>query len=224
MPQHNDLQFVWNYKQLEDQFFHHVLRSDLQQLLDMEDLHDAYLFGEIGFLIAGLKPCVLIDLPHDIAVLYKEHVLDQVSQEHLTPRGIEIVEIKANVSSPEISLQGCFIVYRKSQKDVVQPLLLLSQDGNDNDDHNNNQHVISESTLANILDYPGSLPSNQHEIMCMLEVVYYIQEENHTVQIVTTFAALDHEVEEVKAHFENYRSICHEKLGLDIKLLIRRPQ
>ncbi|KAI7851674.1 hypothetical protein BDC45DRAFT_515552 [Circinella umbellata] len=223
MSQCNDVLFVRNYKQLEDEFFYNVLQPDLQQLLDMQDLHDAYLFGEIGFLIAGLKPCVLIDLPHPVAVLYKQHVLDRVSIDHLTLRGIEIAEIETNVSSPEISLQGCFIVYHRSQQETIQPLLLMSQNGKEN--NSSNQQVISESTLAKILDYPGSLPRNQHEIMNMLEVVYYIEEqENRSVQIITTFAALDHEVKQVKVHFVNYRKICHEKLGLDLRLLIRRPQ
>ncbi|KAI9263191.1 hypothetical protein BDA99DRAFT_509554 [Phascolomyces articulosus] len=221
---HNDATFVHHYKQLEDQFFYNVLQPDQQQLLAMQDLHDAYLFGEMGFLIAGLKPCVLIDLPHAVARLYKQHVLDQVFKDDLLPRGIEMVEIKGNVSSPEISLQGCFIVYHKDQKDIVQPLL-SPVDSSISSNKNSDQQVISEPTLAKILDYPGSLPSNPHEVLCMMEVVYYTREtEQSAVQIITTFAALDHEVEQVKAHFQEYRTICREKLGLDIELLIRRPR
>ncbi|KAI9488522.1 hypothetical protein BDB00DRAFT_877309 [Zychaea mexicana] len=213
----DDATLIQEYQRLEEDFFYNFLRSDQQHLLNTPDLHDAFLFGEIGFLVAGLKPCVLIDLPPAVARLYKQHVLDRVAESEFARRDIQVTEIQANISSPEMmSLQGCFIVYHMRQ--APQPLLSPSN----SDDCG--RVIITEATLANILDYPGSLPTSMQQVMSMLEVVYYTREQGGRVQILTMFAALEHEVEQVKAHFKRYYDICREKLAWDIKLLIRRPQ
>ncbi|KAI8147977.1 hypothetical protein BJV82DRAFT_507620 [Fennellomyces sp. T-0311] len=173
----------------------------------MPHLHDAYLFGEMGFLIVGLKPCVLIEFPRVIMEQYKHNVLDRVEQA-FGERGIRMLEIQGNVTSPEMSLKGCWIAYHSRLHPGVEEVF-----------HGH----LTEEMLATALDYPGSLPTSQEQVPHMLEVIYYIQLQDQ-VQIVTTFAALDHEREKVIAHYQKYRDMCREKLGLDILVLLRRPQ
>ena len=207
MEHNNDAALVRDYKNLEDTFFFEILPPDARQLLDMPDLHDAYLFGEMGFLIAGLKPCVLIEFPPVVMDLYKRHVLDRV-QKALGERGIRMDEIQDNVTSPEMELKGCWIAYHSRLHPGVEEVF---------------RGHLTEEALAKVLDYPGSLPANLEQVHHMLEVIYYVQLQGQ-IQIVTTFAALDHEREQVIAHYQKYRDVCREKVGLDILKLMRRPR
>ncbi|KAI7875231.1 hypothetical protein K492DRAFT_211051 [Lichtheimia hyalospora FSU 10163] len=172
------------------------------------DPADSLLYGELAFVLVGLKPCMLIDFPRNstspsMTQLYRQAVLDPLLNEECD---ICINEIHRPLASAEMNLEGCLLVHKSNP--LVQQLL----------DQQDEQ--VSESLLAKLLDYPGRLPESSDEISTMCEVVYYAMPSN---VILTTFAAQQDELYQVKLHFERYKEQCHTQLGIELGLLVRRP-
>ncbi|KAI7831136.1 hypothetical protein BC939DRAFT_220710 [Gamsiella multidivaricata] len=162
-------------------------------------------YGELAFLLAGLKPCVLIQLPTlDLTLSLYRHVLqsqwtqlpaykqqslqqqheDMQEEEHAL--GLHCKMITQNVRSPEMPLQGCVLVWADQtvrshpQSDLIQRginLLCPLSHYDREDTVPGVQSVISETDLAIMLDLPGRLPESETEMHQMIEVSYWHQEE-----------------------------------------------
>lgn len=206
----HEAQVIREYRDREVAFFDN-LPTEQRTLLRAHhiDPADSLLYGELAFVLVGLKPCVLIDFPRDsspstssITHLYRQAVLDPLKEKC----GICINEIHHPLASDEMELKGCLLVHKSSS--LVQQLL----------DQQDEQ--VSETSLARLLDYPGRLPQSSDEISTMCEVVYYATPSN---VVLTTFAAQQDELDQVKTHFERYKEQCHTQLGMELGLLVRRP-
>ncbi|KAI9299608.1 hypothetical protein BJ944DRAFT_274090 [Cunninghamella echinulata] len=213
---------IQTYKQHEIKFFNTTDIITKWATADI-DLRDAYLYGEIGFCLTGLKPSVLIDFPigflhHYITLVVhpwlQQHsqLLDNNNNWHLFP---------CQLSSPEI--QPPQLVYFFCQlhdpRLASTALLSLCIDNKNNDSSPSIFHVTSEHTLATILDYPGHLPTCLKELETMREVIYYDEDEK---RVLTTFACQLKEEEKVHQHFDQYKNKM-EDVGLKLKLMMRQP-
>ncbi|KAI8370393.1 uncharacterized protein BYT42DRAFT_502636 [Radiomyces spectabilis] len=164
-----------------------------------------YHYGEMAFMILGLKPCVLIQFPHPaMADLYHRVVLKPVFEPH--DQEYSTLYIAHDLASDEMSLKDSFIVYRREYQSKMDRLFRPPTTR------------ISEASLGEILDYPGRLPSNDSEIATMREVAYL-----EGTRLLTTFAAQANQKAQVAAHFERYRDVCDAKIGMKLTWLFRDP-
>ncbi|KAI8992649.1 hypothetical protein BDB01DRAFT_717236 [Pilobolus umbonatus] len=170
-----------------------------------------YLYGEFGFALLGLKPCVLVDFrSKDTIQQYANQVIEPVLNS-LKGRNLSWMKIE-NTSTPECDLNDCILVYNINQTELVNEIFLST----------NRSKVIPEDTLARLLDYPGKLPSSPEDVRLMKTVIYYHQTvDTKELVAVTTYAMLDYEKEKVISHFKRYQSICETALGMQLRLLIR---
>ncbi|KAJ8658511.1 hypothetical protein O0I10_005864 [Lichtheimia ornata] len=205
----HEAQVIREYRDREVAFFNNLPTAQRALLRAHHiDPADSLLYGELAFVLVGLKPCVLIDFPRDasastsITHLYRQAVLDPLKEQY----DICINEIHRPLASDEMELKGCLLVHKSCP--LVQQLL----------DQQDEQ--VSETLLAKLLDYPGRLPESSDEISTMCEVVYYAIPSK---VILTTFAAQQDELDQVKAHFARYKEQCHTQLGMELGLLVRRP-
>lgn len=206
----HEAKVIREYRDREVAFFNNLPAAQRALLRAHHiDPADSLLYGELAFVLVGLKPCMLIDFPRDaspsttsITHLYRQAVLDPLKEKC----GICINEINRPLASDEMELKGCLLVHKSSP--LVQHLL----------DQQDEQ--VSETSLAKLLDYPGRLPQSSDEISTMCEVVYYAIPSK---VVLTTFAAQQDELDQVKAHFERYKEQCHTQLGTELGLLVRRP-
>ncbi|KAF7732865.1 Mitochondrial inner membrane protein oxa1l [Apophysomyces ossiformis] len=172
---------VERFRQLEVEFFrqHAATLNSFGITAD-----DSYLYGEFAFLLLGLKPSVLIHFPPPVIVLYEQGVIEPVLKAlpNISRRRIE------NMRSEEMDLTGCILLYHLHDSHRVSNLL-------------DEKSRVTESQLAEILDYPGSLPNSLEDVAAMKEVAY-IDADRQT--LLTTYAALDNQLHNVKDHFERH--------------------
>lgn len=209
---------VRQYQQLEHEFFYKQLSS--QQLFALTSdgtvVEDSFCYGEFAFLIVGLKPCVLVQFPsarENIIPAYKRFVVDPLL-ERMNAFQIRAVIIDTPVKGIELGeLRGSLLIYNSGHELAcqVQSLLLLPS-----------STFVSEDQLALLFDYPGSLPENEEQLSSMLEVAY-LDGSRGDMRVITTFAALEPQLEHVKKHFSIYRNVCSRQLDMDLRLVIRRP-
>ncbi|ORZ28678.1 hypothetical protein BCR41DRAFT_417820 [Lobosporangium transversale] len=164
-------------------------------------------YGELAFVLAGLKPCVLVQMPtseltqslyHQVLEsywlkldVYKLHQQQkqqqQQPQQHLHrpfSLGLDCRLITRNICSPEMSLQGCVLIWSNQtiqshpQTAIIQHAIhqLFSSPSLSSDNATN---VISDHDLAIMLDIPGRLPENSLEIQNMIEVSYWDQKDEN---------------------------------------------
>jgi hypothetical protein len=224
-----------HFKSLEQSFFSNLSSAQIKSLTCNGSLQvqDSRLYGEFAFLISGLKPCLLVCFPDpELNALFTSAVLEEVLQRQSR---FQILTVRRSLVSDEMDLRGCVVI-------LDQENALASMASNMIEDQKCSS--VSESTLALLLDYPGSLPSCAEELDTMLEVAYldtarYVtrniislvttmlnsvrhrSRDNPTV--VTTFAAQQKENKNVNRHFERYRDRVKE-LGIDLRMSIRQPQ
>jgi hypothetical protein len=148
---------------LEQHFFANLSTTQIKNLTCNGSLQikDSYLYGEFAFLISGLKPCLLVCFPDSsLNTMYKNIILDNVLQ---SQSRFQVYHMDRNIVSDEMDLNGC--VFIVDQENPLAPTVMkLVQ--------NKECTAVSENTLAQILDYPGSLPSNAEELESMVEVAY----------------------------------------------------
>jgi hypothetical protein len=149
---------------LEQTFFSSLSTAQIQVLTCNGTLqvHDSQLHGEFAFLVAGLKPCLLICFPSpELNRLFAQTVLDKVLQHQ---NRFQVHSISRSLVSDEMDLRGCVLVV--DQESSLAPMWVKTIG-------DEKCSSISEHTLAQLLDYPGSLPSCSEELDMMLEVAYF---------------------------------------------------
>ncbi|KAF9578767.1 hypothetical protein BGW38_005276 [Lunasporangiospora selenospora] len=152
-------------------------------------------YGEWAFLLAGLKPCLLIQLrTPDQTVLFFREVLAPFFRQHevtLHQLQIDYSLITRPVRSPEMDLRGFILVWNKDmvsrhpQRDRLLrgiDMLCGSHSSYSLPSAPNESAarviadrtaLISEEDLAMMLDLPGRLPETESEIFKMVEVSYW---------------------------------------------------
>ncbi|KAF9206655.1 hypothetical protein BGZ49_002064 [Haplosporangium sp. Z 27] len=206
-------------------------------------------YGELAFLLVGLKPCVLIQLPTSGLTLdlYRQVLESQWMQrasfkeQHQSQAlGLNCQLIVKNVRSPEMPLQGCILVWsdktvqshQQSERIRRGISLLCSPEDQQN---SNNQKTISEQDLAVMLDIPGRLPESEMEMQKMIEVSYWHQGDDTTVSggqndgaathisptLLTAFAAQPDQLPNIQIHFKRYKDIVRNIFGIQLKLHIQ---
>ncbi|KAI8579137.1 hypothetical protein K450DRAFT_244063 [Umbelopsis ramanniana AG] len=203
------------FADLEQHFFANLSVTQMKNLTCNGSLQirDSYLYGEFAFLISGLKPCLLVCFPDtSMNTIFQNTVLDNVLQNQSR---FQVYMMDRNVVSDEMDLNGCLFVV--DQENTLAPVVMALLEDKE-------CCSVSEQTLAQILDYPGSLPSNAGELETMVEVAYCdVAKSSDSPTIVTTFAAQHGEVEKVKQHFEKCKQSV-SNFGIDLKLSIRNPE
>ncbi|CAO3619342.1 unnamed protein product [Cunninghamella echinulata] len=192
------------------------------------DLRDAYLYGEIGFCLTGLKPSVLINFPVGFLRQYITLVVQPWLQQHsqLLDNNNNWYLFPCQLSSPEIQPpQPVYFFCQLNDPRLASTTLSSLCINNKNNDSSSSSssssifHVTSENTLAMILDYPGHLPISLKELETMREVIYYDEDEK---LVLTTFACQLNEEKKVHQHFDQYKNKM-EDVGLKLKLMMRQP-
>ncbi|KAG1451752.1 hypothetical protein G6F56_007999 [Rhizopus delemar] len=204
-----DIQYAFNYFYLlEKQFWSKLDKSEIEYITFQGELtpEDMLLYGEFGFTLLKLKPCVLVEFRDEkVTRLYHEQVIHPVL-EALSDKTLGYFVISEQVKTPESDLQGSALIYHQEYKQVLDLF-----------DH---PTVISEEKMAEILDYPGHLPRSEREIPTMKTVIYF-HDRKKTQIALTTFAIQAHEEKNTLSHFDKYKCACKEILNVDLKLLIQ---
>ncbi|KAF9436457.1 hypothetical protein BGZ76_003918 [Entomortierella beljakovae] len=198
-------------------------------------------YGELAFLLSGLKPCVLIQMPTpDLTrslyhqVLQSQWMqLDSFKEQHRL--GLNCQLITKQVRSPEMLLMDCVLVWSTrviqshQQSERIQhgvDLLFSTKDSK--------SQIIPEDDLAVMLDLPGRLPQSEAEVHRMIEVSYWHQGNVTTVSgqnktpasdesptLLTAFAAQPDQIPNIQTHFKRYRDAVRDKFGIQLKLHIQ---
>lgn len=194
---------------LEQQFWKKIDEKLLKDITFQGELkpEDMLIYGEFGFALLGLKPCVLVEF-RDARVnkFYLETVIQPVLFA-LKEKTLDYLVIK-NTKTPESDLDGCVFIYSKTASDLSNMLT-------------DKEQMISEDTMALLLDYPGHLPSSEEEIPTMKSVIYFHNRPNKQLVALTSFAIQITEKEKTLEHFREYYSACKEILNIELKLLIQ---
>ncbi|GJJ68769.1 hypothetical protein EMPS_01115 [Entomortierella parvispora] len=169
-----------------------------QQQITAESLENCSLHsGEFAFVLAGLKPAMLVQMPSPSLTLdFKRKVLDQENlfgadgrthdQSNNATLTLECRLITKDIASQEMPLQGCVLIWSPATiqrhpqaallhgtiNRICPPRTATTSSSQDQDE---NSRLISESDLAVLLDYPGRLPTTQAEMQQMIEVSYWNQ-------------------------------------------------
>ncbi|KAG0051329.1 hypothetical protein BGZ83_003859 [Gryganskiella cystojenkinii] len=147
--------------------------------------------GEFAFVLSGVKPAMLVQMPTvPLTQDFFRKVLENNLKEAQSPGENNVVQyrlITKQISSPEMPLQGCVLIWspeaivRHDQTSLLQDLVdrlcsapsppssLKSSVSSTASFH------ISEEELALLLDYPGRLPTTHVEMQQMIEVSYWHQ-------------------------------------------------
>ncbi|KAJ1979753.1 hypothetical protein H4R34_002706 [Dimargaris verticillata] len=164
-------------------------------------LHDLPHYGEVAFMLLGLKPCVLYSFGSDIASPPNEPPPSQAENTLMATTKASLLAdyitqvVKpslhawmsppaipgAHSPSPHLALAPIRHWLRSPEMDLVgsfvcynvsHPLVALI------DSHllNPAQTMISEVVLQQVLDYPGTLPATASECACVCEVCYGVFE------------------------------------------------
>lgn len=182
-------------------------------------------YGELAFVLAGLKPAVLIQLPS--AALTRQFYL-QVLQPHLVQHhsfassGLECQMITRSVRSPEMPLTGWVLVWSKDSvrgHPPIQGTLDLLCPSSEVPQSASIEILVSESDLAALLDIPGRLPESEEEIRKMIEVSYWQQDASVASPVLlTAFAAQPEQLPDIQAHFKRYKERVLSLFGITLKL------
>jgi len=241
-----------------------------QQQITAESLENCSLHsGEFAFVLAGLKPAMLVQMPsRSLTLDFKRKVLDKedlfqtlseademtdsnINNNNSTDLNLQCRLITEEIASPEMSLQGCVLIWsprtvqRHPQASLLQrsidrlcpptvPLLATTSSPSNDE----KSKLISESDLAILLDYPGRLPTTQAEMQQMIEVSYWNQptlvppissasaarqgqDKNEPPQLLTAFAAQPDQIPKIQDHFRRYKDSVRNLFGLCLKLHIQ---
>ncbi|ORE04793.1 hypothetical protein BCV72DRAFT_251006 [Rhizopus microsporus var. microsporus] len=164
------------------------------------------LYGEFGFTLLELKPCTLVEF-RDIQVtrLYCEQVIVPALHS-LEKKTLDYFIISNQVKTPESDLQGALLIYHKDHQGIIATF-----------DHDT---TVPEERMAEILDYPGHLPSSEQEVPTMKTVIY-LHDRKTTQVALTTFAIQTHQTDAMISHFQRYKHACKERLDIDLSLIVQ---
>jgi hypothetical protein len=193
---------------LELQFWRNLSKDTINHITHNGELkpEDMLLYGEFGFALLGLKPCMLIEFRDEKTnQLYHSTVIEPVLHA-LKSHNLKL-RLLQNTRSPEADLHGCLLLYNEASDNVINSLFQSS--------------LVSENDLAQLLDYPGHLPSSPEEIQTMKIVLYFHLRPNKSLLALTSFAIQESEKQAALAHFERYKLVCKEKLDIELKLSIQ---
>ncbi|KDO20456.1 hypothetical protein SPRG_14328 [Saprolegnia parasitica CBS 223.65] len=165
-------------------------------------------FGEVYFVLAGLKPCVVLT---GVPTPWKEHFLEHV----VRPSGV--------LGAPNVRLASSGSVHTHAF-DLSNHVVLLHTMHPMYAEAASLLHVdmplaasvmVTESQVARILDYPVGL--DECAVGTMLEVAYF---SNDT--LLTTFCALDTPRHRrlINVHFQRYQSALGSMLPLRIEAVV----
>ncbi|KAI8049422.1 uncharacterized protein B0P05DRAFT_563637 [Gilbertella persicaria] len=202
---------------LEQQFWRKLDRNTLDEVTFRGELkpEDMLLYGEFGFTLLGLKPALLIEFCDEkVNLLYLQTVVEPVLFAAKTKTlHYHIIQ---HVMTPESNLHGNIFVYHTAVTRLKELSFIMNVSSQDKDCE------VSDKDMATILDYPGRLPSHEQEIPTLHTVIYFHDRPNHKGMIaLTSFAIQVDEKENTLVHFNRYKSICKEKLQIDLKILIQ---
>lgn len=200
---------VEHFKLLEQQYWKSLSQETIDYLTDNGELQpeDMLLYGEFAFALLNLKFNVIIDFrdPKENDNFFASVVKPVLDA--CTEKTLRYHTIKQHLSH-EKSFKGSILLYN-IKKPVKEVELLLSGE----------TPFVEESTLATILDYPGTLPATEKECETISTVVYYHDSPEGLVAL-TTFIIQESEKKYTMAHFMHYASICKEKLDMHLKLFM----
>ncbi|KAJ2013140.1 hypothetical protein IWW57_006142 [Coemansia sp. S610] len=205
-----------------------LLLSQQGQLSLTEQLH----YGEVAFVLLRLKPCAIIDFAGDRIQLadYISAVIEPTirdlnalgaatktpptaaatdSNSALYPRPFQLTcsRINGQLASPEVATwTGAYVLYDElwtDSADWVRANLLDPL-----------RTTVSEDALAKGLDYPGSLPTNNEDMMTIVPVSYLGRMKNECGEwmsdrweCLTSFVVLHRQLHQVALHRIRYEAV-----------------
>ncbi|KAG0296511.1 hypothetical protein BGZ96_009330 [Linnemannia gamsii] len=202
-------------------------------------------YGEFAFLLAGLKSCLLLQLPTPAMTTAFFHavivpqIMHHPAYKVLSAKelglgvGLECRLITRNVRSPEMSLQGYILLWSSTtveahpQAALIQRSIDLLCPPPPSDSAAATTAIVSEQDLAIMLDIPGRLPGSEAEIRAMVEVSYWHQDQDESTAVdsvpvlLTAFAAQPDEIPLIQTHFKRYRDSVRSLFKMTLKLHIR---
>lgn len=215
-----DLERQWWATRPVDELQTFVIQSGLQP-------ESMAIFGEVLFLLLGLKPCVLLsNLPpmwrHSFAtnVVLASGLL-RLESSLTTSSSIALYVVGTRLETPaKYELTGDLVLGNVTHGEfaLVEPTLRLGAVNEDTRLARTDVavlEVVQENVLARVLDYPVAL-SECTEVALMLEVGYFLEEQQGRVLLTSYYAmATAPHMQRIQLHFQRYRACC---AGLQLTL------
>ncbi|KAJ2784376.1 hypothetical protein GGI15_002271 [Coemansia interrupta] len=199
----------------EHHFLHTLTPQELEQLTqqDAASLSEQHHYGELAFLLLGLKPCALLDYAERGPLLEKYlscvvrpslEELNHVGQQGGGAFELRCRRIEQSLESPEGgSWQGAYVLWDERREESRRWAGRLLEGGR-----------IPEDDLARALDYPGSLPKTAEELRSVVPVSYLGRMKSESGEwmsdrweCLTAFIVLQHELPQMALHRMRYQAV-----------------
>ncbi|KAL3660994.1 hypothetical protein V7S43_014011 [Phytophthora oleae] len=220
------LKVCQRFRDLEQQWWATRPMDELQMYVNQFGLHPESLrfFGEVLFLLCGLKSCVLLsNLPPTWRQSFASDVV--LASGLLSAVDIALYSVGTRLETPAAyELTGDLVLSNTlhSQFAVAEQILRLAVSNVDADRKvqlavadGGVSGLVQEHELARVLDYPVAL-SECNEAASMIEVGYFL--ENQERDLLTSYCAMatPQHTQRVQQHFQRYRA-CGGGLQLTLK-------
>ncbi|KAG6576284.1 enoyl Coenzyme A hydratase [Phytophthora cinnamomi] len=175
-------------------------------------------FGEVLFLLCGVKPCVLLsNLPPTWRQSFtSDVVVSSGLVQGPTPCSVALYSVGTRLETPaEYDLTGDLVLANTQHAEFAMAertlrLAAVTLDATSGVqlaavDSSRASELVQEQELARVLDYPVALNECTEEAP-MVEVGYFL-EEGHQRVLLTSYCAMatPHHAQRVQQHFERYR-------------------
>ncbi|KAL0482028.1 ribosomal RNA large subunit methyltransferase K/L [Acrasis kona] len=184
-----------------------------------ENMH---FYGEIGFLLKGLKHCVMfsgMSNKEDDSIMnqYINEVLNK-SSFFSTFKNIRMVRLHENLewTTPNYDASGEYVMWRED--DANQKM--LSKMKTIFLDHEEKRHMhTSERIMSDIFDYPYTLPDSGSQKVD--REIAYLDVDNDVKRVVTTYGSVNNpeEMKKVAEHFLKYKKECGDIMNLSLEIM-----
>ncbi|EQC42644.1 hypothetical protein SDRG_00372 [Saprolegnia diclina VS20] len=165
-------------------------------------------FGEVYFVLAGLKPCVVLT---GVPTPWKDHFLEHV----VRPSGVLDVPNVQLASSGSVYTHAFDLSNHLVLLHTIHPLYAEASALLCVGTPLTAPTLVTESQVARILDYPVGL--DECAVGTMIEVAYFSHD-----TLLTTFCALDTPAHRrlINAHFQRYQAALGTMLPLRIEAVV----
>eukprot|EP00644_Phytophthora_capsici_P006385 jgi/Phyca11/127033/e_gw1.66.208.1 len=203
------LKILQRFRGLEQQWWATRPMDELQMYVNQFGLQPKSMrfFGEVLFLICGLKSCVLLsNLP---PTWRQSFACDVIDWKHPAEYQLTGDLVLGNTSHSDFAVAEQVLRLAVSYVDAHGKVRLAATDGGVSG-------LVQEHELARVLDYPVAL-SECNEAAPMIEVGYFLEESQERV-ILTSYCAIAsaQHMQRVQQHFRRYQS-CGGGLQLTLE-------
>ncbi|KAJ3188901.1 hypothetical protein HDU85_004616 [Gaertneriomyces sp. JEL0708] len=218
-----------------------LLYPAIQQLRDLEREFQAHLpshpqlnpaslclYGEVLFLLAGLKPCILVSFDIDFAPglsaqwvskVWSPWTARQTGSMKEKVDKVSWVKVEGDVKTEGCDFQGWWIGYNKGEvhEPQIQEIFLRTR--------SSDSLMVTEEIVAKLLAYPVSLPPIERLLKSpveLYEVGYMDVDEDNKDHLIMSYGCIESGFDLVRKHFIEWKGVWEAAGGGRLRCEVRR--